>query len=89
MPAEILKVSRDQPEPHVLEYAAGFIRRGEVVGIPTDTLYGLAADPFNLAAVERIFRVKGRAETKALPILIASIEQAPLLANDLPEPENA
>jgi L-threonylcarbamoyladenylate synthase len=83
--AEILKISRDQPEANVLEYAATFIRRGEVVGIPTDTLYGLAADPFNLAAVERIFRVKGRAETKALPILIASMEQAPLLASELPE----
>ena len=85
MPAEILTVSRDQPEAHVLEYAAGFIRRGEVVGIPTDTLYGLAADPFNLAAVERVFRVKGRAEAKALPILIASMEQAPILARELPE----
>ena len=85
MPAEILKISRDQPEAHLLEYAAAFIRRGEVVAIPTDTLYGLAADPFNLAAIERIFRIKGRAETKALPILINSMEQAPLLARELPE----
>ncbi|HVB33379.1 MAG TPA: L-threonylcarbamoyladenylate synthase [Patescibacteria group bacterium] len=85
MPAEVLKISRDQPEAHLLEYAARFIRRGEVVGIPTDTLYGLAADPFNLAAVERVFRVKGRTESKALPILIDSMERARMLARELPE----
>jgi L-threonylcarbamoyladenylate synthase len=55
------------------------------VGIPTDTFYGLAADPFNLAAVERIYRVKGRPETRALPILVSSIEQAVLMARDVPE----
>jgi L-threonylcarbamoyladenylate synthase len=85
LPAQVLKISRDKPEAHVLELAASYIREGEVVGIPTDTLYGLAADPFNLAAVERVFRAKGRPEAKALPILIASMEQAPILARELPE----
>ncbi len=47
-----------------------FIRRGEFVAIPTDTYYGIAADPFNLAAVDQIYRVKGRPETRALPILV-------------------
>jgi len=37
--------------------------RGSVIAIPTDTFYGLAADPFNLAAVDEIYRVKGRPET--------------------------
>lgn len=69
----------------MLKRAAALIRRGEVVGVPTDTLYGLAADPFNLAAVERVFRIKGRAETKALPILIASLDQVPVLAREVPE----
>ncbi len=85
MPVEFLKISRDQPDPAVLEYAASLLRRGEVVGIPTDTLYGLAADPFNLAAVERVFRIKGRAETKALPILIDGFERVPLLARETPD----
>jgi L-threonylcarbamoyladenylate synthase len=85
LPAEVLKISRDQPEAHLLEYAARIIRRGQVVGIPTDTLYGLAADPFNLAAVERVFRVKGRTESKALPILIDSMDRAAVLARELPE----
>lgn len=54
------------------------------MGIPTDTFYGLAADPFNLAAVERIYRVKGRPETRGLPILVSSIEQALTLVRELP-----
>ena len=85
MPAELLKVSAEAPEPSALRLAAEFITRGRVVGIPTDTYYGLAADPLNLAAVERIYRVKGRPETRALPILVNSIERAVLMARDLPE----
>ena len=63
-----------------MRYAAHFLARGCVIGIPTDTLYGLAADPFNLAAVDEIYRVKGRPETSALPILINSLDQAMLLS---------
>lgn len=83
--AEILKVSPDNPEARPIEYAAGLIRRGEVVVIPTDTFYGLAADPFNLSAVARIYEIKGRPERKALPILVASLDQAEELAGDLPD----
>ncbi len=84
MPAELLKVSAEAPEASSLRYAADFISRGRVVGIPTDTFYGLAADPFNLAAVEEIYRVKGRPENRALPILVQSIEQAVILAREVP-----
>jgi L-threonylcarbamoyladenylate synthase len=84
LPAELLKVSADAPEASAIRYAADFVLRGSVVGIPTDTFYGLAADPFNLAAVEQIYRAKGRPETRALPILVSSINQAVLLTRDLP-----
>jgi L-threonylcarbamoyladenylate synthase len=86
LPVEVLKISPDAPERHLIEYAATFIKRGRVVAIPTDTFYGLSADPFNLAAVERVFRVKGRPESQALPILINSIEQAVTLIRDVPDP---
>ena len=69
----------------MVDYAADFIRRGRVVGMPTDTFYALSADPFNLSSIEHVFRVKGRAENKALPILVNSIEQAVTLARDLPD----
>ena len=67
----------------MIDYAAGFIKRGDVVAIPTDTFYGLSADPFNLAAIERVFQIKGRPENRALPILVDSIEQAVELARDI------
>jgi len=82
--AELLKVSAEAPEPSAIRYAAEFIARGRVIGIPTDTFYGLAADPFNLAAVERIYRAKGRPEARALPILVSSLEQAVWMAKELP-----
>ncbi len=85
MPAELLRISAETPERDALRYAAELIAQGRVVGIPTDTYYGLAADPFNLAAVEEIYRVKGRPETRALPILVNSIAQAVVLARELPE----
>lgn len=84
MSAEILRVQKDSPEPPAIQYAASYIIRGEVIGIPTDTFYGLATDPFNLAAVEQIYRIKGRPEARALPILVNSVEQALTLARELP-----
>jgi len=83
--AEVLKISAETPEPEIIQYAASAIGRGQVAGIPTDTFYGLAADPFNLAAVEMVYRLKGRPEQKALPVLVNSIEQAVGLVRDLPD----
>jgi L-threonylcarbamoyladenylate synthase len=85
LPVEVLKISPDVPESSVVDYAADFIRRGRVVGLPTDTFYALSADPFNLSSIEAVYRVKGRPETKALPILVHSIEQALTLARDIPD----
>ena len=59
--------------------AARAIKRGEVVGVPTDTVYGLAADPFDEAALDRLYDVKGRGSGKPIAILVASLEQGLLL----------
>ena len=79
LPAELLRVNAQAPEADSLRYAAHYLVRGCVIGIPTDTFYGLAADPFNLAAVDELYRVKGRPETRALPILVNSLDQALVL----------
>jgi L-threonylcarbamoyladenylate synthase len=76
LPAELLRINPINPEADVLRYAAHFLTRGSVIAIPTDTFYGLAADPFNLAAVDEIYRIKGRPEARALPILVNSVEHA-------------
>jgi len=63
-----------------LDEAVAAIKAGAVIGIPTDTLYGLAADPFNPDALERIFEMKGRPGLKPLSLLVASVEQAEEIA---------
>jgi L-threonylcarbamoyladenylate synthase len=55
--------------------AARLIRDGGVAAIPTDTLYGLAVDPFNPAAVARVFAAKGRPSDRALPLVASSVAQ--------------
>jgi tRNA threonylcarbamoyl adenosine modification protein (Sua5/YciO/YrdC/YwlC family) len=52
--------------------------------MPTDTFYGLAADPFNLRAVDRVYEIKSRSRHKPLSLLIESVDQAEDLARPLP-----
>jgi L-threonylcarbamoyladenylate synthase len=49
---------------------------GQVVGIPTDTVYGLAVDPWAQGASEAVFAIKGRPRRVVLPVLVAGVEQA-------------
>lgn len=60
----------------ILSAALAAVTRGELVGVPTDTLYGISADPFNPDALDRIFIAKGRPGIKPLAILVADLEQA-------------
>ena len=68
-----------------MTYVAEKIRAGEVLGMPTDTFYGLAADPFNLHAVDRVYEIKTRSRHKPLSLLIESVDQAAELAWPVPE----
>ena len=57
-----------------LRSALGALAAGEIIGLPTDTVYGIAADPMQHSAVERLFVAKDRPEIKPIPVLAASIE---------------
>ena len=59
-----------------IEEAVAAIRAGEVVGFPTDTVYGVGVDPLNEAAVARLFELKGRPQHKPVGLLMASVDQA-------------
>ena len=80
---EMVKINSEAPEPSLIRYAADQIRAGQVLGMPTDTFYGLAADPFNLRAVERVYEIKSRSRHKPLSLLIESVEQAEDMSNSL------
>jgi L-threonylcarbamoyladenylate synthase len=71
-------------DPAALEQAAEALGRGEVVGVPTDTVYGLAVDPFRPDAVSRVFDIKARPESAALPVLVGGWDQVELIAGTLP-----
>lgn len=67
-----------------LDHAANLLRAGGVVAFPTETYYGLAVDPFNPQALERLYAVKRRPEILPILVLVADMGQLPLLTESLP-----
>ena len=51
------------------------LARGELVAFPTDTVYGLGADAFNDRAIRNLYLAKDRSQEKAIPVLVANLEQ--------------
>lgn len=66
-----------------LRVAAEALAEGQIVAVPTDTVYGLAVDPTQPEAVERLFALKGRPADVALPVLVSGREQVAIVAADL------
>lgn len=62
-------------DPEALDRAIEALGDGWVVAVPTDTVYGLAVDPSNVGAVERLFAVKQRPTDVALPVLVGDLGQ--------------
>ncbi|MDQ2833667.1 MAG: L-threonylcarbamoyladenylate synthase [Acidobacteriota bacterium] len=83
MTAETLHIHPDEPEPALIDHVVSSLSKGDVVALPTDTFYGLAVDPVNLQAVDRIYELKTRARHKPLSLLIAEVAQAYELARQL------
>jgi L-threonylcarbamoyladenylate synthase len=79
---DLIEIQADDPDPRAISRAASVIRRGGVVAIPTEALYTLVADPFNLAAVGKVFRAKGREPQRSLPLLVTGILMAEELARE-------
>ena len=83
MATDLVEINPEEPQPEMLERAAAAVRRGKVVAIPTDALYTLVADPFNLGAVAQVFQAKGREPHRSLPILVGDLMMAEELASVL------
>lgn len=60
------------------------LRAGQLVGLPTDTVYGLAADAFHTGAADRLFQAKRRPRDVDLPVLVADVDQVDSLAAGVP-----
>lgn len=80
---DLIEIDQHLPAGEAIERAAAHIRRGEVVAIPSEALYLLVADPFNLHAVGRVFAAKGREMQRSLPMLVGGTFMAEDLAKEL------
>lgn len=83
MATDLIQIDPTQPEQTAVDRAAYEIRRGRLVGVPTDALYVLVADPFNLQAVGKVFATKGREAVRSLPLAVSDTLMAEELAKEL------
>ena len=67
-----------------VERAAEVLRGGGLLAVPTETVYGLAANGSDPGAVEKIYEVKGRPTVKPLSLMVSGPEAIPALALDVP-----
>ncbi|MCX6595805.1 MAG: L-threonylcarbamoyladenylate synthase [Acidobacteria bacterium] len=83
MATDLIEIDQEQPQSSAIERAAAEIRQGKVVAIPTDALYVLVADPFNLAAVGRVFAAKGRETQRSLPLFVSDLLMAEEMVSEM------
>jgi L-threonylcarbamoyladenylate synthase len=72
-------------QPGAIERAAKLLRQGQLVVFPTDTLYGIGANPFDSAAIDLLYRTKSRPLDKGIPVLLADAQDLSKLVNEVPE----
>ena len=68
-----------------LETAIQIIRSGGIVAFPTDTVYGIGANAFDLAAIAKLYNVKNRDANKPIAILLADVSQLTLVCSSIPD----
>jgi len=79
-----ITVTAAAPDLESIGRAASVLRAGGVAAIPTDTLYGLAANPFDVAAINKLFTIKRRDLEKAIPLVAADMAQVEASIGVLP-----
>jgi L-threonylcarbamoyladenylate synthase len=82
--AEIMRIDPAQPLPQLIDKAAKVIQGGGVIIYPTETLYGLGANPLDPEAMKRVYAIKGREGSKPIPFLIKDREMLETLVEDVP-----
>ena len=83
MATDLIQINFESPDSAAIDRAVREVRKGGVVGVPTDALYVLVADPFNLAAVGRVFAAKGRESVRSLPLAVSDTMMAEDLGKEL------
>jgi tRNA threonylcarbamoyl adenosine modification protein (Sua5/YciO/YrdC/YwlC family) len=79
-----LGVTTEDEREAAIEAAAGAVRRGQLVVLPTDTVYGIAADAFDADAVQALLDAKGRGRDMPPPVLVSTATTLDALAVGVP-----
>jgi L-threonylcarbamoyladenylate synthase len=80
----LLPIDPHHPDPATVQAIVEVLEAGGLVALPTDTVYGLAADGSSVPALERLQALKARPHDKPLPIFIAGLEMLGTVARDIP-----
>lgn len=83
MATDLIEINIENPEQGAIDRAAAEIARGKIIGVPTDALYVLVADPFSLFTVARVFSTKQREAIRSLPLAVCDTLMAEDLAKEL------
>ncbi len=68
-----------------LQRASEVLKCGGVIGIPTDTVYGIAANALDERAVDKVFNLKGREDTSPIPVLVGTVEDLHRYGREVPD----
>lgn len=82
---EYIKIDYKIFEEKIVPRMVDILKKGGIIALPTETVYGLVADAFNEEAVQKIYRIKGRAPEKPLPIFISNIKDVCRYVEELPD----
>ncbi len=82
--AEVVQINPDAPASELIAEAVRVIKAKGVIIYPTETLYGIGANPFFPEAMKRIYAIKGRASAKPIPFLIKDEEMLASLVEEVP-----
>ena len=80
----VMRTDSAAAQSHAVVAATEALRRGEVVGVPTDTVYGLAADAANVDAIQQLFELKERPADRSIAVLVADVAAAESLVELTP-----
>ena len=83
MATDLVEINLDNPQPEIIDRAVREIGRGKIVGVPTDALYVLVADPLNLARCGARVCGQGRETVRSLPLAISDVLMAEDLSSEL------
>jgi L-threonylcarbamoyladenylate synthase len=82
--AEVVQIDPDSPSSELIAKAARVLKEKGVIIYPTETLYGIGANPLFPEAMKRIYAIKGRAAAKPIPFLIKDQAMLATLVAEVP-----